>query len=271
MWPHFLGPYPVRPENNDMSHTPLEKKNSLPSRPVASLGKRLTKNLKDYASAAAAAGVGMMVLAQTGEAKIVYTPTNTGVGGPTPIDLNNDGFADFTIQQWCCGQHSVILAVKPTIAGNSIRPNGGTSFYAAAGFFGVPVGPGGKFAVGSSYLGLRMATAGSYGGGSQWFIGPWANAVNRYLGMKFQINGQTHYGWARLSVANFIHGGAVVITGYAYETVANRKILEGHVSGPASVSEIIEPNRLTAPGRSAGSLSALALGAPGLSIWRRED
>ena len=250
-----------------MSRSREEKKSRFQSRPAASLSQKLTKNLKDYAFAASAAGIGVMGMSQPGQAKIVYTPANINVGGPTAIDLNNDGVADFSIQEFCCGAHSVILAVKPSVAGNQIRPNA-TSFFAACGFFGVPVGPGEKFTSGTSYLGLRMATAGSYGGESAWFLGPWANAHNRYLGFKFLINGQTHYGWARVSVPNFLDGNAVTITGYAYETTPQMALKEGIVSGPVKAGESAD---LLAPVEDRASLGALAMGAPGVSIWRREE
>ena len=35
--------------------------------------------------------------------------------------------------------------------------------------------------------------------------GVWNDAGNRYLGLKFKINGETHYGWARLNV--LVQGG----------------------------------------------------------------
>jgi hypothetical protein len=248
-----------------------QKKNPLRPRPLVLLNKRLTKNLKDYAVAATAAGVGMMVLSPSAEAKVVYTPANTVVGGPTAIDLNNDGVTDFSIQEWCCGLHEVLLVVAPTVVGNGIRSVGGSNYSAAAGFFGVPVGPGGQFVTGTSYLGLRMARAGSYGGASTWFSGPWANAQNRYLALKFLINGQVHYGWARLNVSNFIQGGAAVITGYAYETLPNKGLVEGHISGPAKVGGVAAPPEALAPTTNRASLGAMALGVSGLSIWRRDE
>jgi hypothetical protein len=69
-----------------------------PRRNLARLTPTLDKQLLAYATAATAAGIGL--LAQPAEAKIVYTAANTtiqGNGGNLNLDLNNDGIADFII------------------------------------------------------------------------------------------------------------------------------------------------------------------------------
>ena len=104
----------------------------------------------------------------------------------------------------------------------------------------------------------------------------WANVSNRYLGFKFQINGETHYGWARLTV-NF-HGGPLKVrtweahlTGYAYETVAGQAIAAGETSSSSEATP--EASRRSSPvdRDQVGALGALALGADGMALWRRED
>ena len=61
--------------------------------------------------------------------------------------------------------------------------------------------------------------------------GDWVNVSNRYLGLKFQIKGKTHYGWARLSVqVGFVYIDAT-LTGYAYETIAGKSIIAGQKKG----------------------------------------
>ncbi|MFZ0322058.1 MAG: hypothetical protein WAL56_23225 [Candidatus Sulfotelmatobacter sp.] len=98
--------------------------------------------------------------------------------------------------------------------------------------------------------------------------GPWKNATNRFLGLKFLINGEVHYGRARLTVLTDSHKETVkaTFTGYAYETIANQPILTGRISGT---------DEETAIDRSATSrtvrLGLLALGCPGLSVWHREE
>jgi hypothetical protein len=98
--------------------------------------------------------------------------------------------------------------------------------------------------------------------------GPWKEAHNKYLGLKFEINGEVHFGWARLSVTCFTPAAArVLLTGYAYETVANQPILTGKISGTAEESALIRP----AASHSNVQLGLLALGSAGLVAWRREQ
>ncbi len=226
---------------------------------------KLEKGLVAYTIVAGAAGVGMLAVAPLAEAKVVYTPVNILVSqsAPTLIDLNNDGIPDFALS-FVFGEHSTFLSVFPRVAGNGIRA--GKPVGAAAGFFGVPVGPGENFETRS--LGLYMAAKFQYGSVSG-FNGPWANVTNRYLGLKFIIAGQTHFGWARLSVGNWREGGQVLLTGYAYETIANKNIIDGHVAGlSASVLGATDLRNAT---RQPASLGVLAQGAGGLALWRRED
>jgi hypothetical protein len=103
--------------------------------------------------------------------------------------------------------------------------------------------------------------------------GHWANVKNRYLGFEFPINGKTHYAWARLSVevSREPFKATAILTGYAYETVPGKAIIAGQTKGPEDDS-IQEPNAsLTAPTPRSATLGMLALGAPALSIWRREE
>ena len=107
---------------------------------------------------------------------------------------------------------------------------------------------------------VEFSTAFSYG--------PWADVTNRYLGFKFLINGQIHYGWARMSVSKYLQ--SVTLTGYAYETTPNTNIIEGHTSGPEKADAVAPANLLT-PAAEPATLGMLARGADGLSIWRREE
>jgi hypothetical protein len=192
---------------------------------------KLDRRLAAYAAVASAAGIGMLGAPQA-QGEVVYTPANVSFHdtGKVMIDLNNDGVADFEVARRQCGSsHSNCIDLIPLAAGNGFRPTGSE---VAAGFFGVPVGPGEKFATGDgnpSY-GNVMIAAGAYGPYS-WSNGPWAHSTNRYLGLRFTIDGQTHYGWARLSL-NDLHGPEI-LTGYAYETTPNTKIIEGEIHGAA--------------------------------------
>jgi hypothetical protein len=76
-----------------------------------------------------------------------------------------------------------------------------------------------------------MAFAGTIDGISA-YCGPWLGVKNRYLGLKFQIRGTSHFGWARLSVVSTENSiTSAALTGYAYETVANKPIIAGKTKG----------------------------------------
>jgi len=85
-----------------------------------------------------------------------------------------------------------------------------------------------------------------------------------------------HYGWARLSVS-VPHPFDIVatLTGYAYETKPGKSIKAGQTKeadptnedfgSSASLTNTIQEKSQPA------TLGALAMGAPGLSIWRRKQ
>ena len=243
------------------------KANPNQPRAAARINAKLEKNLASYIAAAGAAGA-CLLAAQPAEGKVVYTPTNVTISlSGTPLDLNNDGTADFSLTFLEHSSHSVALTVIPQVTGNAVRP--GQPFGAAAGFFGVPVGAGEKFISNSKFAyGVGVVMAEDFGYGNNYYSsrGPWVDTTNRYLGVKFLINGQVHYGWARLSVSK---GLTAVLTGYAYETIPNATIVEGHVSGPEKASN--EPASLLAPISQPANLGLLARGADGIAIWRRES
>ncbi|HEY4902131.1 MAG TPA: hypothetical protein VIH89_01530 [Candidatus Sulfotelmatobacter sp.] len=97
--------------------------------------------------------------------------------------------------------------------------------------------------------------------------GPWTDKTNKYLGFKFLIDGKIHYGWARMTV--IMRKNSIVLTGYAYETIPNHKILEGYTQGVTASD--FSPANLHTPTPQLATLGTLACGADGLSIWRRED
>jgi len=84
--------------------------------------------------------------------------------------------------------------------------------------------------------------------------GPWANQKDKFLGIRFPINGQNHYGWVRMTVnaqlpqIPFRPTVVAKITGYAYEATADKAIIAGDRGSGSRVAN-------------AGSLGALALGA----------
>jgi hypothetical protein len=238
-------------------------------RSESSISVRLDRRLVAYAAAATAAGVAMLAVPAS-EAEIVYTPANVAMMYyPLLIDLNNDGITDFAIQFFRCTYQNNCLVVNPWVAGNAIQ---GVDARADAGQDGFPVGPQQhfltqfrKFSWSGSYVGF-MLDAGAYGGGS-WSGGPWADTTNRYLGLKFVINGEVHYGWARMSIRALRH--KIRLTGYAYETIPNKQIIEGQTEG--TDTSALAPANILSPVPQPAGLGMLARGADTLTIWRREE
>lgn len=133
---------------------------------------------------------------------------------------------------------------------------------------GARIGPKSPFKKGTGAL---VEAVYSSGGESTNVFGPWPNVKDRYLGVRFQIKGKTHYGWARLSVKVSKTAITATLTGYAYETIPNKPIIAGKTKGPDNAN-IAEPNAaLSIRAPKLATLGALATGAPGLSIWRRKE
>jgi hypothetical protein len=228
-----------------------------------------------YALAATAAGVGMLALAPPAEAKIVYTRVNVTLpmNQYYALDLNHDGKTDFAFYGGtvCKGSRSSVcsayLFVTPNAVENEIW---GQQSYASALRAGVKLGPGGRFSP------RAVVMAGDRTGGSP---GQWGNGgkgvTNRYLGLKFQIKGKTHFGWARLSVAVNRSRPFLVakLTGYAYETVADKPIITGKTKGLDEANSAYQPSpaSLKTPARKPATLGMLAMGWRGLPIWHHED
>jgi hypothetical protein len=217
-----------------------------------------------YGLAAGAAGVGLLVLAQPAEAKIVYTPTHKviGLNGSYNLDLNHDGIADFRIFEKA--YYSVVyndnfLSVKP-LGSNGVA--GQQGHYAEA----LPRGA----SIGVNHFYQRQAEmCDARSGSRRGSFGPWVNVTNRYLGLKFTIKSKTHYGWARLTVKTTYDHIAInaTLTGYAYETIPNQAIIAGKTKGPDEVVvEQASPVPSAAPTPKLATLGLLAMGSPGLSI-----
>jgi hypothetical protein len=224
--------------------------------------------LNMYALAAGAAGVGALALTPPAEARIIYTPVYHVVGknGRYKLDLNHDKIADFTLvnthgcnTDFCVDALSAVPAV-----GNGVEGVRGflSIPYASALPRGAVIGPNRPF------QGKFMASSES----GQGTIGRWLNVKSHYLGLKFQINGKTHFGWARLSVQ--VSGSAFVratLTGYAYETIANKAIVAGRTADETLDGDQSTPAALTLPAFQPATLGLLALGSPALSVWRSEQ
>ncbi len=212
-------------------------------RTPANLSESVQHQLSMYALAASAAGVGMLALAEPAEAKIVYTSANQKVAfceyhtnKCLKLDLNHDKIVDFTIPFEAFGDDTY-LSVRPAdkqsnnrIWGGILYTNAGHSdgsHAASALSAGVTIGSNStKFRRYHDAMWGSANGCGPTSNGCTW--GQWKNVQKKYLGLKFYIKGQAHYGWARLN----INGYKATLTGYAYETTANKSIVTGKTKGP---------------------------------------
>jgi hypothetical protein len=230
--------------------------------------------LEMYSIAALTAGVSMLALAKPAEAEVIVSrknipilPLNTFV----TLDINRDGIADFQfiVTTFAYNVFHADFAEFPLQEGNAVV---GAAFtgdygpYASALGHRVEIGPAARFTTAgrvnlersfgrfnSTRSTLSRHTAGKWGGD---------NLPDRYLGVKFEIDGATHYGWVRITmdISNF----SATITGYAFETIADKPILSGVNQG--SDVEVGPPAQTSnAPG-----LGVLALGVNGFPLWLRE-
>lgn len=205
--------------------------------------------------------------ARASQAKIVYTKANFTFHFPGgySLDLNHDGVADFKFFA-----RKSALSIFARNATNSVW---GSLIYVSALSAGVTVGSNKVHFQPHNFLVEDCAS-------TTFCRGRWYAASNKYLGLKFYIKGKPHYGWARLSVHVHVdHSISAKLTGYAYETIPGKPIIAGKTKGPDGDS--VEQSNdfgsgafLTDPipeTPQPATLGALAMGARGVSIWRRES
>lgn len=249
-----------------MTHSPSDT-----TRSKKSLSQRLDTRLFAYSTVAAAAGVGLLAMTQSAEAKIVYTAANVTIpvnGGLIPLDLNNDGVADFGFyngnysgaRRFPLGFFAAQLIAYPANALNEvwqIESKGGEC--AAALPAGVPVGPRAPFAPNSAAM---WWVRGDYTSPGSVHC-PWQDKHRgAFLGLKFVVKGQTHFGWAHVTMG----ANGTVLNGYAYETVPNQPIHTGQTNGPVEAAALL-PETQPQP----ATLGLLAQGSRGMSIWRKDE
>jgi len=219
------------------------------SRKQFKISDSLSRQLNTYAQVACAAGVSMLALAGASEAEVVYTETHqvTGTGAPLYIDLNHDGINDFLLRtNFYVGTSGTEIGLSACGDRNAENAVAGRRFSSSGGYFfstayalpaGARIGPKRNFSVALPFMAVEHFNR----VGNQYSdLGAWAGegkgVKDRYLGLKFVILGEVHYGWARLSVTlghqRQFDDVSGTLTGYAYETVPDKPIIAGQITGP---------------------------------------
>jgi hypothetical protein len=254
----------------------IQAKKRIPSK----LKPRLDRTLLAYAAAASAAGVSVLALVEPSPGEVVFTPTHkiVGAGHVLPLDLNNDGITDFLfkdffssiqVPQTCSGSSCFRYLGRLQIRARRQNQVEGVDPFGLRLTKALPansqVGPAASFlpAGGTDLMRSCFDSNDSYGG-----RGYWLNGKKQFLGLKFTIEGQTHYGWARLTTGVDTCKVKAVLTGYAYESEPDTPILTGVTSVDSTGNEqgasegaILEP----------AGLGRLAQGTQGLSARHRKQ
>jgi hypothetical protein len=233
-----------------------------------------------YSLAAAAAGVSILALTPPAQSEVVVTTkaiqlhlSSFGEHG-TGISFQNDGVEDLKLilsSFGVFGFYGIRLKAVNATEGKGVMGQ----IYAYALSPGAIIGPNAHFmsaACKGTYFcySAPPLLAGSFSDGSgRWTRGPWTgNANTAYLGARFFIDGETHYGWVRLTVNTAIEFDMrATITAYAYETESDKAIYAGATGEPTAE---LQPSQQI-QNQSGPSLGALALGAEGVPLWRPTD
>lgn len=177
----------------------------------------------------------MLALTNFAEAKIIYTPAHRVIGArhSHSLDLNHDGIIDFKIANSvsACTDFCFFELRQRSAEGNS-----GVGYVLGSGVLvdsalkrGARIGPRSPFMEGTAAM--AAARSNVYTSSQTMVYGPWVNVKQRYLGLRFQIKGKTHYGWALLNVKVSSTTITATLSGYAYETIPNKAIAAGKTRG----------------------------------------
>ncbi len=248
-------------------------------RTPARLSDSVHRQLNRYALAVSAAGAGLLSV-PAAQSEIVYTPAHVKmdkVNGFYPIDFDNNGVVDVGIWMPASCTSSLcaftMFAYPNSQLGDAVEVNAKGATKAL--HFGASIGNLDHFvAADRSMGGWDAVRHGSNTWTSVW-VGPWANGGNgvkhRYVGVKFVINNEFHYGWARI---NFVVTGKGsfygVLTGYAYETIPNQGLKAGQTVGTGEATRIELP-AVIRPTIKRPTLGQLAAGALAISQWREKQ
>lgn len=208
--------------------------------------KTTLERLSRYSAVAAA--VTAALPEQEAKAQIIYTDVNPDVSvvdsGVYLVDFNLDnswdvGFAASVsssvglvlggINSSFSSVNGLMFQVETLMVGGST-----TTFQAVQGLdAGDVIGPTGNFGTSSMFL----AVVGSYYG-QTFGAGQFLNTVDKFVGCRFLIGADVHYGWVRLSCD--ASGSQFTVKDYAYNLTVNEPIEAGATPGGGNITGIAE-------------------------------
>jgi hypothetical protein len=200
----------------------------------------MKKNLQSRISKYTAVA-GAVVSAAGAQAQVVYTDVNPDYSHDAPqnngfaiypLDLNNDQTFDFLIASRDTVTTATVrytLAV-PYGAGNAVAgENPGGYDYALALDMNSMVDSTLNWIAATNTMAYNVNSANPYNEN-------WNGVTDKYLGLKFIVGGNTHYGWARLD--SYAIGDSVVVKDYAYEATPNVGILTGAMGASLTETQV---------------------------------
>lgn len=189
--------------------------------------KELLNRLKRYSLAAGA----VAMVADQADANIIYTDVNPDFAGASGsqyfLDLNNDNIDDFRIYH----DGGSNLFIEPLASSNDVLGTGGANYaypYAMSANSMISASATGTWFNNGYSSGFQSLNYGSCS------FGNWCTVADKYVGLRFEVGGNIHYGWARLDVNG--NGSSWIVKDYAYDDVAGQGILAGASSSPSNAT-----------------------------------
>jgi hypothetical protein len=194
------------------------------------MNKELQKRLGKYTAAAAA-----LVGASGANAQIVYTDVNPDFAHPGNeigygLDLNNDANFDFAmfsadtvVTSGARVRYTVIAPYGTAAASNAIAGESPSGYdYALALNSGDMIDATLNWIAATNTMAYNVDSNNPYNEN-------WNGVTDKYLGLKFVVAGNTHYGWARLDVQAV--ADVWTLKDYAFNGTPNGSITAGQMAG----------------------------------------
>jgi hypothetical protein len=168
------------------------------------------------------------------DAQIVYVDLNPDFSagwssmGTHDVDLNNDGIFDFTFEN-----HFNLTSFNPQHGSSAyanwivLNPHAGNSAGLNPLDSGVQVNSTLSDLFSAAFtLAFCGQVADEFGTTFQ-YSGAWRDQYEKFMGVRFIIKGEPHYGWIRLSVNS--HANNYILHDYAYEIMPDLAIAAGDI------------------------------------------
>jgi hypothetical protein len=224
--------------------------------------KKNTNKLLDYSSLAttvlASSALNAQAVGIDVNPDVILTPNST----PYSLDFNADLTPDlnFTLQTVTGSQsyqgipftyEGIIAGVQIPVGNGLVGLQGSGSGTSAPGSFtitaldnGTPISVNETFGSSSqNALAVDIVADAGALGTFPYTFGPFLDASYKFLGAKFQVGTEVHYGWVQLSVTPGID--SLIIHGYGYNQTPNQPINAGEGGDPAGLGNVTITDKVT--------------------------